>query len=261
MELRLKEKHLNYIENYKSIVEAQEYVNEVIGDLERLYDIDSLSNEELKIIIAKYYDWTPLASVPIDRDIENIVKSILKTDCINQGLVETSILTSISIFSKTLCYVDAIVYYGKDSGFDLNHIYTFKELIELINERKIVISETEWSNREVRKELASKVDLTEDDKLPTLDKIDENNFCGYDDVILAEIRRILDKGKVHRDIMCIISIMRSRLESQKISLNEERVDLDRKKALNQASIRNCNIYQSELNNIVRLCRQKLHEIK
>lgn len=258
MELRLKEKLLNHIESYESIAEAQEYVNGIIRDLEKLYDIDILSDEELKTIITKYYDWTPLASVPIDRDIENIVKSILKTDNINQALVKTNMLASINIFAKVLYYVDAMVYYSKDSDFDLNHTYTFEELIELINERKIVISKTEWSNREIRKKSVGKVDLNEDDKLPALSIIDENNFCGYDDVMLAEIRRILDKGKVHRDIMRIISIVRSRLESKMISLNEERVNLDRKKTLNEASIWECNSYQRELNNIVRLCRQKLN---
>ncbi len=210
MELRLR-KYLNFYikDSSEQINLIHDRVISAIRDLEKLYDLESLSDEELKMLIQEHYELCLLESFTCD--IESIIKSILKRNNIDYAVVKTNIITMVTEESQELSYLNVVVYYDKDSDFDINRVYSYEELEELIRERKIVVSEFSWSNKEVTKEAAEKADLTQESKLPTLEKVNEKNFWGYDDIIIPRIKTRLQKSRVHRDIMSIINSMRSRL--------------------------------------------------
>lgn len=223
MKFRLR-KYLNLYINGSSeqINLIQVKVISAIRDLEKLYALESLSDEELKAIVQEYYKLYAFDGLFWDE--ESICKSILKKNNIDYAVVETNIITMVTEESQELSYLNVVVYYDKDSDFDINRVYSYEELEELIKDRKIVVTEFSCSDKEVTKEAAKNADLTQEDKLPTLDKIDEKNFWGYDDIIIPRIKKRLQKSRVHKDIMSIINSMRLRLDheqSKMMSLKDE----------------------------------------
>ena len=166
MNLTLKDDFTYYIINSRnSVTDTQRGVIASIRDLEKLYDLSNLSDEELKELLAKYYNWVPYLSS--NRDIEAISRSVIKCKNVSNSIVATSIINR----SYNPTYLDIKVYYDQDSDFDINHTYTFSELQKLINARKIVVECLLWSDRRAPEAEAAHANLNEELFLPAIDKI------------------------------------------------------------------------------------------
>ena len=220
MKLTLKDDFTYYIINSRnSVTDTQRGVIASIRDLEKLYDLSNLSDEELKELLAKYYNWVPYLSS--NRDIEAISRSVIKCKNVSNSIVATSIIK---------------VYYDQDSDFDINHTYTFSELQKLINARKIVVECLLWSDRRAPEAEAAHANLNEELFLPAIDKITLKCFWGYEDIMLPSIKRRLQKDKVYRDIMRIINSMRFKLQSENKQLLDRREELYAALSKNAADI-------------------------
>lgn len=257
MRLKIKNDYTSLTKHSQESIETeQEIVRTAIRDLEKLYDIRNLSDEEIKRIVARYYEMDLIPRWTISfAEMDGLCSSIFKTKSIALHTFDTNIITLVSDETKELSYLNVIAYVPMDSDF-AEQTYSFEELQELIRTRKIVFYDYEWSDKEITEEAASKADLTEEYKLTTLDKIDETDFCGYDDIIIPRLKNKLQKGKVARDILRIINSMRARLKNEQSRLAEERRIMYAKLNENTSAMALRTNYMQELSNIVVLDRKK-----
>lgn len=257
MRLKIKDDYTSLTKlSQESIETEQEIVRTAICDLEKLYDIRNLSDEEIKRIVARYYEMDLIPRCPISfAEMDGLCSSIFKTKSIVLHTFDTNIITLVSDETKELSYLDVVAYVPMDSDFE-ERVYSFEELQKLIRTRKIVFYDFSWSDKEITAEAASKADLTEEYKLTTLDKIDETDFCGYDDIIIPRLKNKLQKGKVARDILRIINSMRARLKNELNRLNTERVAIHAKLSENAGAIELRSGYIQELANLSNLSRKR-----
>lgn len=257
MRLKIKDDYTSLTKLSKESIETeQEIVRTAICDLEKLYDIRNLSDEEIKRIVARYYEMDLIPRWTISfAEMDGLCSSIFKTKSIVLHTFDTNIITLVSDETKELSYLDVIAYVPLNSDF-AERPYSFEELQELIRTRKIVFYDYEWSDKEITEEAASKADLTEEYKLTTLDKIDETDFCGYDDIIIPRLKNKLQKGKVARDILRIINCMRARLKNEQSRLAEERRIMHAKLSENAEAIELRSGYIQELANLSNLSRKR-----
>lgn len=206
--------------------EAGEKVKTFINDLEKLYALDSLSDEELKNIIREYYTFDIYNS---DEELERLSKSILKTDTVTRKLVDTNIRGPLR-GSKAL--QEIIILY--DAKMEVKDYYTLEELEKLVKNRKIIVMDFYPTARIIEKDNDTFVFNT---SLNPLSKIGDKDFGTYEDIILLKARKKLQKTKVNRDIMRIINIMRTRLHQKQYNLAKERVELQRQKTLIEQSLK------------------------
>lgn len=197
MELKLS----NYIKGSIKVLpleEAMKLTKKIIRDLEKLYDIEHLSKDKLKKIIKKYYEFN-LINKP--EDLIVLSKSILKTNDIKERNISTIILVPPKYYKKRIDV--SIIYDGKEK---LKDSYTTLEIKELVNTRKIIIKSIDYKSIKIESEYFHLLNIP---LLPISD-INERNMDTYEDIILKIARKKLQKSKVHRDIMRIINIMRTR---------------------------------------------------
>lgn len=199
--------------------EAEEEVKTFVNDLEKLYNLDSLSDEELKNIIREYYTFNIYNSY---EELERVSKSILKANVVKGQNVPTNIRGPLWYSTN---FIDAKIW--QDSKREFKEYYTLEELEKLVRDRKIVIESFNFSKRKIAIDDTSVFNTS----LNPLINIGDKDFGTYEDIILSKVRKKLQKTKVYRDIMRIINIMRTRLHIEQYNLTKERVELQRQKNL------------------------------
>lgn len=251
MKVSLDQNIFNFIgSTLVSLGTIQKRVIKAIKDLEKLYDIESLSEEELLDIIANFYclDFSPM------KEGERLSRGILKKDDLTVSKVETSIIAT---FGINRGYLDATVYHETESDFDTEHIYSFEELLELVNNRKIVVVALTRNSWRTPEGVVKKEALTESYRLPTLDKIKPNNFCGYEDIMMPIIRKQIQASKVESDITSLIATLRLKLCTQKIELSSRQKSLRQQLIQAGGNLVECKSLQAELEDIAKLSREKV----